>query len=98
MLYLANVAAFTLLALIDLPSAAAQDYPNKPVHVFVTSTAGGPLDVFTRLVTNKMEQRLKQPFIVENKAGAGGNLAILAALQGQPTATTLSSQSTRRSR
>ena len=79
---LAFAAALTLLALFDVRVAAAQGYPNKPVHVFVTSTAGGPLDVFTRLVTNKMEQRLKQPFIIENKAGAGGNLAVLAALQG----------------
>ena len=37
--------------------AHAQNYPTKPIHVFVTSTAGGPLDVFTRLVTNKMEER-----------------------------------------
>ena len=80
--HLAIAAALTLLALFDARVAAAQGYPNKPVHVFVTSTAGGPLDVFTRLVTNKMEQRLKQPFIIENKAGAGGNLAVLAALQG----------------
>jgi tripartite-type tricarboxylate transporter receptor subunit TctC len=69
--------------------ARAQAYPTKPIHVFVTSTAGGPLDVFTRLVTNKMEERLKQPFIVENKGGAGGNLAVTATLQAPPDGYTI---------
>ncbi len=61
--------------------AVAQAYPSRPIRVFVSSTAGGPLDVFTRLVTRKMEERLKQPFVVENRAGAGGNLAVTATLQ-----------------
>jgi tripartite-type tricarboxylate transporter receptor subunit TctC len=62
-------------------SAHAQDYPTRPVRVIVTSTAGGPLDVFTRLVTNRMEQELKQPFIVEDRGGAGGNIAVTTAKQ-----------------
>jgi tripartite-type tricarboxylate transporter receptor subunit TctC len=74
----AALAAFTL---IGAHQASAQSYPSKPIRVLVTSTAGGPLDIFTRLVTNKMEQRLKQPFVVENRGGAGGNLAVTAALQ-----------------
>jgi len=61
--------------------AAAQAYPSKPIRVFVSSTAGGPLDVFTRLVTRKMEERLKQPFVIENRGGAGGNLAVTGTLQ-----------------
>jgi tripartite-type tricarboxylate transporter receptor subunit TctC len=69
--------------------ARAQAYPTKPIHVFVTSTAGGPLDVFTRLVTSKMEERLKQPFVVENKGGAGGNLAVTATLQAPPDGYTI---------
>lgn len=70
-----------IAALISANGANAQDYPTKPVRVFVTSTAGGPLDVFTRLVTNKMEQELKQPFVVEDRPGAGGHLAVVAAMQ-----------------
>ena len=70
-----------MLTLFNVHGANAQSYPTKPIHVFVTSTAGGPLDVFTRLVTSKMEQRLKQPFVVENRGGAGGNLAATATLQ-----------------
>lgn len=67
----------------------AQSYPSKPVRVLVSSTAGGPLDVFTRLVTNKMEQRLKQPFVVENRFGAGGHLAVTTTLQAPPDGHTI---------
>jgi tripartite-type tricarboxylate transporter receptor subunit TctC len=64
--------------------AEAQSYPNKPIRVFVSSTAGGPLDIFTRLVTHKMAERLHQPFVIENRSGAGGNIAAAAAAQAQP--------------
>jgi tripartite-type tricarboxylate transporter receptor subunit TctC len=74
----AAIAASTLACAHE---AAAQAYPSKPIRVFVSSTAGGPLDVFTRLVTRKMEERLKQPFVIENRGGAGGNLAVTATLQ-----------------
>jgi tripartite-type tricarboxylate transporter receptor subunit TctC len=53
--------------------ALAQTYPEKPVKVVVT-TVPGPLDAFARAVTLQMQKRLKQPFVIENKAGAGGNL------------------------
>jgi tripartite-type tricarboxylate transporter receptor subunit TctC len=79
--------ALTLAGFVH--SAEAQSYPTKPVRVLVTSTAGGPLDVFTRLVTNKMEQRLKQPFVVENRFGAGGHLAVTSALQAPPDGHTI---------
>jgi len=69
--------------------ADAETYPNRPIRVLVSSTAGGPLDVFTRLVTHKMEERLHQPFIIENRSGAGGNIAALGAAQSQPDGYTL---------
>ena len=72
----------TALALAAMFGGAnAQGYPNKPVRAIVTSTAGGPLDLFTRMVTKKMEEQLKQPFVVEDRAGANGNLAVVAAKQ-----------------
>ena len=55
-------------------AAQAQPYPAKPVRV-VVSTVPGPLDTFARMVLEKMSGALKQPFVVENKAGAGGNIA-----------------------
>jgi tripartite-type tricarboxylate transporter receptor subunit TctC len=78
------------LALVACPKVAeAQNYPTKPIRVFVSSTAGGPLDVFTRLVTSKMEERLHQPFVIEYRSGAGGNIAAAAAMQAQPDGYTI---------
>jgi tripartite-type tricarboxylate transporter receptor subunit TctC len=53
---------------------AQGSYPNKPVKV-VVSTVPGPLDAFARIVCEKISTSLKQPFVIENKAGAGGNIA-----------------------
>jgi tripartite-type tricarboxylate transporter receptor subunit TctC len=78
---LATLAGLAIAGLLNGQVLAAPNYPTKPVHVVVSSTAGGPLDVFTRLVTKKMESTLKQPFVVENHAGAGGQLAALSTLQ-----------------
>jgi tripartite-type tricarboxylate transporter receptor subunit TctC len=89
MLRLAVAVVLAIATSVGTGRANAQDYPTKPIRVFVTSTAGGPLDVFTRLVTNKMEERLKQPFVVENKGGAGGNLAVTATLQAPPDGYTI---------
>ena len=52
----------------------AQAYPSKPVRVIV-STVPGPLDTFARLVLDKIAASMKQSFVVENRAGAGGNIA-----------------------
>ena len=62
------------LALAAGFAAYAQPYPSKPVRV-VVSTVPGPLDTFARMVLDKMSAALKQPFVVENKPGAGGNIA-----------------------
>ena len=53
---------------------AQATYPNGPVKV-VVSTVPGPLDTFARVITEKLAAALKQPFVIENKAGAGGNIA-----------------------
>ena len=52
---------------------AAQGYPNKAVRV-VVPTVPGPLDAFARAVMEKVADRLKQPFVIENRPGAGGNV------------------------
>src|SRR5829696_3040766 len=54
--------------------AAAQDWPGKPVKIVVPSAAGGSSDSITRLVANHFHQVFKQPFIIENKPGAGNAL------------------------
>src|SRR5262245_56580878 len=77
----------TLLA-ISLPVAAA-DYPNRPVTLVVAFTPGGPSDVLARIVGKKMEQLLGVPFVIENRPGAGGNLAAETVAHASPDGYTL---------
>jgi tripartite-type tricarboxylate transporter receptor subunit TctC len=56
------------------PSAFAQDYPNRPVTMVVAAAAGGPIDVFTRIIAERMSPALGQRVTVENVGGGGGTL------------------------
>jgi tripartite-type tricarboxylate transporter receptor subunit TctC len=71
----AIAAGFAALLAPELP-AVAQTYPSKPVKVVVSHAAGSSPDVVARLVTNSLGQRLNQTFVVENKVGANGSLAV----------------------
>jgi tripartite-type tricarboxylate transporter receptor subunit TctC len=55
-------------------TAAAQAYPSKPIRFVVPYPAGGPLDTVARLTAQKVSEAMKQPVIVDNKPGAGGNI------------------------
>jgi tripartite-type tricarboxylate transporter receptor subunit TctC len=63
--------AFALLAALASP-LAAQEYPSKPVHVYVPSSPGGASDIAARLVSPKLSEALGQPFVVENRVASGG--------------------------
>jgi tripartite-type tricarboxylate transporter receptor subunit TctC len=68
------LAAAALLA-AGLPcAAAAQAWPAKPVRVVVAFTAGGTTDILARGIGQQLSEKLKQPFVIDNKPGAGGNL------------------------
>ena len=69
--------------------AQAQDYPNKPVRVLVAFTAGGTTDILARAVSQKLSERFKQTFVVDNKPGAGGNLGTELAARSAPDGYTL---------
>ena len=66
--------ALIAFALAPWLAAAQGGYPNKPVRV-VVSTVPGPLDAYARMIAEKLSTSLKQPFVIDNKAGAGGNIA-----------------------
>ena len=79
-------AAFVVLA--GLP-AAAQQYPTRAVTVMVPFAAGGGSDLLARLVTQKLEERLGKPFIIENRPGAGTTIAAMAAVRAAADGYTL---------
>jgi tripartite-type tricarboxylate transporter receptor subunit TctC len=69
--------------------AAAQDYPSRPVKVIMPFGAGGPTDVFTRAIADELSKSLKQPFVMENRPGAGTIIGTDAAAKSPPDGYTL---------
>ena len=68
---------------------AAADYPNKPVKIVVSVPAGGGVDTATRIFAERLQQKLGQPFVIENRGGAGGNLGAEAVYAATPDGYTL---------
>jgi len=81
-------AAGLFLALSALPGVA-QDYPNKPIRVVMTYTAGGVSEAIVRLLAPKMEEVLGQKLIVEAKPGAAGNIGTIEVAKSAPDGYTL---------
>jgi tripartite-type tricarboxylate transporter receptor subunit TctC len=68
---------------------AAANYPNRPIRIIVCVPAGGGVDTVTRIVANGLQQRLGQPVVVENRAGAAGNIGAEAVFTSDPDGYTL---------
>src|SRR6476646_3086608 len=84
---------FSLVCLASLaagvaPSSAA-DYPNRPVRWLIGFAAGGPVDIVARIMSQWLSDHFGQQFVVENRAGSGGNLAAAAAVNSAPDGYTL---------
>ena len=67
----------------------AADYPNRSVKIIVSVPAGGGVDTVTRIFAARLQQRLGQPFVIENRGGGGGNIGAEAAYTADPDGYTL---------
>jgi tripartite-type tricarboxylate transporter receptor subunit TctC len=81
----AGAAALPMLA----PVARAQSYPSRPVRIIVGFPPGGAADITARLIGQWLAERLGEPFVVENRPGAGTNIATEAVAKAAPDGTTL---------
>jgi tripartite-type tricarboxylate transporter receptor subunit TctC len=79
-----RIIAALALAAIALPAAAQSDYPSKPVTMIVPFPPGGVADITARPLAETMGRMLKQPVIVENKAGAGGGVGMQYVAKAKP--------------
>src|SRR4051812_13730912 len=82
-------AAAAIVVACSTVSAFAQVYPDKAVKIVVPFAAGGPTDVVARVIAEGLSEELKQPFIVENRAGAGGAIGTDVLAKAKPDGYTL---------
>jgi tripartite-type tricarboxylate transporter receptor subunit TctC len=78
-----------LFCILCAASATAQEYPSRPVRILVPYGPGGATDIIARIVAQHLTTELGQSFIVENRPGANGNLALEAAAKAAPDGYTL---------
>lgn len=69
---------------IGFPVIAQPNWPDRPIRVIVPYAAGQGADVLTRLLAQELQKTLNQPFVIENRAGAGGNIGAAAAAKAVP--------------
>jgi tripartite-type tricarboxylate transporter receptor subunit TctC len=71
------------------PTARAQSYPSRPVRIIVGFAAGGTVDILARLIGQWLSERLGRQFVIENRPGAGANIATEAVVKAPPDGYTL---------
>ena len=79
-----RLAAGAAVVPASLRVARAQAYPTRPVRIIVGSSAGGPQDIIARLINPWLSERLGQPFVIENRPGAGTNIGTEAVVRAPP--------------
>ena len=84
-----QLAAAPVLAPLGLQSAAALDYPKRPVKLVIGFAPGGPADILARLLGEFFSEQLGQPFVIENHPGAGTTLATETVVRAAPDGYTL---------
>ena len=77
--------------LLPLPAAAqsADSYPTRPVKLLIPYAPGGATDIIARHISPKLQEAIGQPFVVDNRPGASGNIALEAAAKAAPDGYTL---------
>ena len=80
---------FASLLLLAPSLAAAQGWPTKPVHILVSSGAGGTADILARMIGERLAPALGQPVVIENRPGAGGHVGAGSVARAEPDGYTL---------
>ncbi len=78
-----------LIACLLAAPAAAQTFPSQPVRMIIPFPPGGPLDTFGRILVRGMAEQLRQPVVIENRAGAGGVIGVEAVARAAPDGYTI---------
>src|SRR5262250_2055132 len=84
-----RLAAATVAAPALSRSAWGQTYPSRPVRIIVGFPPGGAADILARLIGQGLSERLGQPFVIENRPGAAGNIGTEAVVRASPDGHTL---------
>ena len=79
----------TAVLALTAQQAFAADYPNRPVRIIAPFGAGGPTDLFTRIIAQELQKSLGEPFVVENKPGAGTTIGTEYVARSAPDGYTL---------
>jgi tripartite-type tricarboxylate transporter receptor subunit TctC len=86
---IATCISIGISAIASIGSAAAQNYPTRPVKWVVGYPPGGATDIIARLIGQRMSERLGQQFVIENKPGAGNNIATESVINAEPDGYTI---------
>jgi tripartite-type tricarboxylate transporter receptor subunit TctC len=89
MIAIARTTLLALLCVFSLGTSASAGYPDRPVRWMIGFAAGGPVDSVARVMAQWLSEHFGQQFLVENRAGSGGNIAAAAAINSTPDGYTL---------
>ncbi|WP_198369261.1 Bug family tripartite tricarboxylate transporter substrate binding protein [Roseomonas rosulenta] len=73
---------------LALPALGQEAWPSRPIRLIIPFAPGGPIDTVGRLVSERLRERLGQPFVIDNRAGAGGSIGLRATVQAPPDGAT----------
>jgi tripartite-type tricarboxylate transporter receptor subunit TctC len=76
------------LVAVAAPALAQEAWPNRPIRLVIPFAPGGPIDTVGRLVGERLREKLGQPFVIDNRAGAGGSIGLRATVQAPPDGAT----------